>query len=308
MSRVLVTGGAGFIGSNTVDLLLSRGYDVCVVDNLSTGKKENLSPKARLHRCDITQPRLLDSLMQKEKPDAVIHLAAQIDVRKSVRDPVYDASVNLLGSINLLESCRKHKVKKMVYSSSGGAIYGEPIRFPCDESHPIRPICPYGVSKYAVEKYVEMYGKLYGIDYNIMRYGNVYGPRQDPRGEAGVVAIFTGLLHKGKQPVIWGDGEQTRDFVYVGDVAAANLAGLEQEGKSKAYNIGSGSPTSVNQLTQTLIDFIGAKVQPRHAAAVPGEVRGIYLDNGLAKRELGWKPSVNLAAGIKATVDWVRHG
>jgi len=307
MSEVLVTGGAGFIGSNTVDLLIQKGYSVAVVDNLSSGEKKNLNPKANFHKVDITSPSL-EGVFAKEKPKQVIHLAAQIDVRRSIKEPSYDASVNVLGSINLLESCRKNRVKKIVYASSGGAVYGEPQYNPVDEKHQIRPICPYGASKYAVEKYVELYGVTHSLDYNIVRYGNVYGPRQDPLGEAGVVAIFTGLLSQGKQPVIWGDGAQTRDFGYVGDIAEANLTALECEGKARVYNIGSGLETSVNEITEELIKATGAKVTPKHADAVPGEVRKIYLNIGLAGRELKWRPKVDLARGIKATVEWVRHG
>ncbi|MFH0862560.1 MAG: NAD-dependent epimerase/dehydratase family protein [Candidatus Altiarchaeota archaeon] len=307
MTKALVTGGAGFIGSNTVDLLLEEGFDVAVADNLSTGKRGNINKAAAFHRVDLCSPKL-DALFRKEKPDSVIHLAAQIDVRRSIREPGYDASVNVLGSINLLESCRKHGIGKLVYASSGGAIYGEPKYLPCDEEHPVSPLCPYGASKYAVEKYVQMYGNLYGLDHNIVRYGNVYGPRQDPLGEAGVVAIFTGLLSEGRQPVIWGDGRQTRDFCYVGDVAKANLAALKRKGNANAYNIGSGRETSVNEITRRLIEATGANVKPKNAAAVPGEVRNIYLDIGLAKKELKWRPKTSLKEGIGKTVEWVRNG
>jgi UDP-glucose 4-epimerase len=306
MSKVLVTGGAGFIGSNTVDLLLEKGYDVAVVDDLSTGKKSNLNPKASFHKADIASPKL-DPIFRKEEPDYVVHLAAQIDVRKSIKDPAHDAAVNVLGSISLLESCRRHKIKKIVYASSGGAVYGEPKYRPCDEKHPIRPLSPYGASKYAVEKYVELYG-TYGVDYNILRYGNVYGPRQDPLGEAGVVAIFMGLLSKGRTPTIWGDGEQTRDFCYVGDVAHANLAGLERDGQSKVYNIGSGTETSVNRLTSLITQAMGSAVKPSHGDPVPGEVRNISLDASAAWRELKWKPSCDLKRGIEATAEWMRNG
>jgi UDP-glucose 4-epimerase len=301
-----VTGGAGFIGSNTVDLLLEKGYDVAVVDNLSTGREHNLNTKARFHRIDITSPRL-DAVFAKEQPEHVIHLAAQIDVRKSLKEPAFDASVNLLGTINVLECAKRNKVKKVVYSSSGGAVYGEPQKLPCDESHPIRPLCPYGASKYAAEKYIQMYGQLHGLDYNILRYGNVYGPRQDPLGEAGVIAIFTGLLAKGREPVIWGDGEQTRDFCFVKDIAAANLTALQVAGKARVYNIGSGQGTSVNTITRMLIDEMGLSIVPRHEEPVSGEVRNIHLNAALAKDELGWDARTSLKDGISQTVGWVRN-
>jgi UDP-glucose 4-epimerase len=306
MSKVLVTGGAGFIGSNTVDLLIEKGYSVAVADNLSSGKKSNVNLKARFHKADITSPAL-GRVFAKERPEYVIHLAAQINVRESVKDPSYDAKVNVLGSINVLESCRKNKVRKIVYSSSGGAVYGEPQYTPVDEKHPVKPLCPYGASKYAVEKYVELYGASFGLGYNILRYANVYGPRQDPRGEAGVVAIFTGLLNAGRQPTIFGDGQQSRDFCFVGDIAQANLEGLEREGKSRVYNIGSGIETSVNKITQELVDATGAKVKPKHTGEVPGEVRHICLDVSLAEKELGWSAETDLKTGLMRTVEWVRN-
>ncbi|MFH1055202.1 MAG: NAD-dependent epimerase/dehydratase family protein [Candidatus Altiarchaeota archaeon] len=306
MSKVLVTGGAGFIGSNTTDLLVEKGYDVVVVDNLTTGRKRNVNPKAKFYKTDITSKKL-DQVFRKEKPDYVMHLAAQIDVRKSVADPAYDASVNLLGTINLLESCRRNKIKRIVYSSSGGAVYGEPQYNPVDEKHPIKPLCPYGASKYAAEKYVELYNKNFSIDYNILRYGNVYGPRQDPLGEAGVVAIFTGLLNKGMQPTIFGDGKQTRDFCFVGDVAVANLTALERSGKSMVYNIGSGVETSVNEITEKLIEATGAKVRPKYGDPILGEVRNIFLNVSLVERELGWKAETELKNGIYKTVEWVKN-
>lgn len=305
MKRVLVTGGAGFIGSNTVDLLLGRGYDVSVVDDLSTGRRGNLNPGSSFHRCDITS-KALDGVFRRERPDAVVHLAAQINVRMSIEEPGFDAMVNVLGTLNVLESARRHGVSKVVYSSSGGAVYGEPKYNPVDEDHPVKPICPYGASKYAGEKILEVYGGLHGLDYNIVRYGNVYGPRQDPRGEAGVAAIFTGLLLKGKRPTIFGDGRQSRDFCFVGDVAEANLAALKRKGRSRVYNIGSGEETSVNELTARLTAAVGADLKPKHGPAVAGEVKRIFLDVSRARRELRWKPMTGLDEGLDATVGWVR--
>ncbi len=302
MSDVIVTGGAGFIGSATTDLLLENGYTVAIVDDMSTGKKVNVNPDATLYELDIRDAGL-NGIFAKEKPRYVIHNAAQIDVRKSITDPAYDASVNVNGTINLLEAARKHSIEKLVFSSSGGAVYGEPESNPVSESHPIRPLCPYGASKYCGEKYIEMYGATHGLKYNIMRYGNVYGPRQDPLGEAGVVAIFTKKIADGVSPVIFGDGCQTRDFCFVGDIAAANLSALRSEG-SDIFNVGSGVPTSVNEITAMLIESLGQDLEPSHSDAVAGEIRHIYLDISLISSELGWKPKVGMEEGIGMTTDW----
>jgi UDP-glucose 4-epimerase len=305
MSRVLVTGGAGFIGSNTVDALISQGYDVYVVDDLSTGKKKNLNSGVSFHRLDI-RSKSLEKAFKSEKPDYVIHLAAQINVRESIVDPVADAQKNVLGSINLLDMCSKYGVGKIVYSSSGGAVYGEPIKNPVSESHQIAPLSPYGASKYCVEKYIELYSKSHGIDYNILRYGNVYGPRQDPLGEAGVVAIFTRQMMEGQRPCVFGDGRQSRDFCFVGDVAKANLVALKRRGKSKIYNVGSGEKTSVNEIIKHLKAHNSAGSEPFHGQAIAGEVRHIFLDISLISRELRWKPKISLADGICETVGWYK--
>jgi len=230
MSKVLVTGGAGFIGSNITDLLIEKGYEVVIIDNLSTGSRRNANRNAKLYVKDICR-RDIYSVFKKEKPDYVVHEAAQINVRTSIANPAFDAKVNILGSINLLECCRKSDVKKVLYASSGGAIYGEPVKLPAGEDHPVRPLCPYGASKYSVENYLDIYRKNYGIDCVALRYANVYGPRQDPLGEAGVVAIFMNRLSEDKRPVIFGDGEQTRDFVYVGDVAGQIYSHLKTDPK-----------------------------------------------------------------------------
>jgi|WetSurMetagenome_2_1015567.scaffolds.fasta_scaffold19051_2 UDP-glucose 4-epimerase len=305
MPKVLVTGGAGFIGSNIADLLLEEGYEVVVIDNLSTGSRRNVSKDVKLYLKDICKADIR-SVFRKEKPDYVVHEAAQINVRTSVSDPAFDAKVNILGSINVLECCKDYKVKKVVYASSGGAIYGEPVKLPADEKHPIRPLCPYGASKYSVENYLSIYKKTYGLDYVALRYANVYGPRQDPLGEAGVIAIFMNKLSCGEKPVIYGDGEQTRDFVYVGDVARANLLALETDTPGTEYNIGTGVETSVNQLYGKLRDVFSTGISAVHAGAVPGEVRRIYLDNSLARKGLGWMPEVGLAAGLEKTHNWFR--
>jgi UDP-glucose 4-epimerase len=303
--KVLVTGGAGFIGSHVVDLLLESGHGVAVVDDLSTGRRENLNEDAVFYELDVCSQEL-EKIFKKEKFEVVVHQAAQINVRKSLSDPVFDARVNVLGSLNLLECCRKNGVERVVYASSGGAVYGEPEYLPADERHPVNPLCPYGASKYAVEKYLNMYHVNYGLDYIALRYGNVYGPRQDPLGEAGVVAIFTNKLLVGEAPVINGDGKQTRDFVYVGDVAKANLLALKARTEEGVFNIGSGVETSVNEIAKHLLDLTGSKVKPTHGPGIKGEVRRIYLNVGLAGRGLKWVPEVELEDGLGLTVGWAR--
>ncbi len=304
--KALVTGGAGFIGSHVVDRLLAEGYDVAVVDDLSTGYAENLNTKARFYEAGIGEPEL-EAVFDREEPDVLVHLAAHILVRNSVADPVYDAKVNVLGSINLLEQCRAHDVEKVVYASSGGACYGEPDYLPADEKHPVHPLCPYGISKHTVEHYLWLYERLYGLDYAALRYGNVYGPRQDPAGEAGVIAIFLGKFLAGETPRINGDGEQTRDYVYVGDVAEANLLALQKKTKNKIFNIGTGVPASVNDITALLQKLVPADIGPTRGPAVDGEVRDIHLDVMLAKKELGWEPKTTLEDGMKKTVEWTRE-
>jgi len=223
-----------------------------------------------------------------------------------VKNPTHDASINLVGSINLLECARKNNVKKFVYASTGGVIYGEPEYLPCDEKHPVAPICPYGASKYAFEQYLKMYHILYGMDYTILRYANVYGPRQDPLGEAGVIAIFAGLLFDGKNPIVFGDGDQTRDYVYVGDVVSANLLALEKTTENKLFNIATAKETSVNELGEILIKEVGVDIRPKHTNPVVGEIRNIHLDASLAEKQLGWTPKVGLRDGIKKTIKWMR--
>ncbi len=302
--KVLVTGGAGFIGSHVVDLLLKKGYNVSIVDDLSTGRVENLNTKAKFFNLDICDKKLRN-VFKKEKFDFVVHHAAHINVRNSVKNPMFDANSNILGSINLLECCRDFKIRKIVYASTGGAIYGEPEYLPADEKHPVKPLCPYGISKHVVEHYLELYQKLYGINFVALRYANVYGPRQDPLGEAGVVAIFTGKYLKNEIPTIFGDGKQTRDFVYVRDVAESNLLSLEKN-ISGIFNIGTGIETSVNDLSKKLEKITKSKVKAKHGSAVPGEVRRIALDIKLAKKVLGWRPKIKLDAGMKETVEWTR--
>lgn len=303
--KVLVTGGAGFIGSHVVDVYLARGYQVVILDDLSTGRRSNINPSARFIQMDIRDPRL-EEVFAQEKFDFVNHHAAQMDVRRSMVEPLFDADVNVVGSLNLLECSRKHAVKRLVYISTGGAVYGEPEYLPCDEAHPIQPICPYGASKHTFEHYLYMYALNYGFEYTVLRYPNVYGPRQDPHGEAGVVAIFTGQMLKEAPVVINGDGEQQRDFVYVGDCARANQLALEVQHPSGIYNLGSGRGTTVNNIYQELKAITGYAREASHGPAKLGETRAIYLDAHKAKKVLGWEPQVRLREGLELTVDYFR--
>jgi UDP-glucose 4-epimerase len=303
--KILVTGGAGFIASHVVDLYLQNGYEVVIVDDLSTGRASNLNPAATFYQLDIRSPQLAE-LFEKERPDYVNHHAAQMDVRRSVAQPLFDADVNILGSINVIECANRYQVKRMVYISTGGAVFGEPDYVPCDENHPINPICQYGASKHTVEHYLFMYHVNYGLNYTVLRYPNVYGPRQDPHGEAGVVAIFTGQMLAGEQVAINGDGEQQRDFVYVGDCARANLLALTQNTESGIYNLGSGRGTTVNEIFAALRPIAGYQREAIHRPAKLGETRCIYLDARKAQRELGWSPSVSLEDGLTRTVAYHR--
>ncbi|MDX9893391.1 MAG: NAD-dependent epimerase/dehydratase family protein [Patescibacteria group bacterium] len=304
MTKILVTGGAGFIGSNLVDALVSQGHEVSVVDNLSNGNRANLNPAAKFFELDITDEKLAE-VFEQEKPSVVFHLAAQIDVRKSVTDPVWDAKQNIFGSINLLENCRKYGVKKFVFSSSGGAIYGDTDQVPTKEGHPELPISPYGIAKLAVEKYLYYYHQIFGLSYVALRYANVYGPRQSTRGEAGVVAIFSDRLLHCQNPVINGDGSQTRDYVFVGDVVKANLAALASD-KIGIYNIATAIETTVNQLAELIKINIGTDSDFTHGQVKPGEQQRSCLDYHLAQAELGWRSQTDLASGIKQTVEWFK--
>ena len=299
--KVLVTGGAGFIGSHVVDEYLADGYEVVVVDDLSTGRLSNLNPAAKFYQLDIRSPKMME-IFEKESPDYVDHHAAQMDVRRSVAEPIFDADVNILGSLNLIECARKSQVKRFIYISTGGAVYGEPEYLPCDEAHPVNPICQYGASKHTVEHYLYMYHEIYGLDYVVLRYPNVYGPRQDPHGEAGVVAIFTGQMLAGDQVVINGDGEQQRDFVYVGDCALANLLATTSENQNTIYNLGFGRPTSINEIFSALKSITKYEREPVYGPAKVGETRRIYLEATKARQELGWTPKVTLEEGLEQTV------
>lgn len=305
MAKILVTGGAGFIGSHVVDLFLEKGYDVVVVDDLSTGRRSNLNPLATFYQIDICSPQLRE-VFAAEQPDFVSHHAAQAEVRRSMIEPLFDAQVNILGSVNLLECAREFSVRHFVYISSGGAAYGEPVRLPCDEEHPIDPICPYGASKHTVEHYLYMYHLNYNMKYTVLRYPNVFGPRQNPQGEAGVVAIFAGRMLAGEPVLVNGDGEQTRDFVYVGDCAYANYLAVTVEHRPGIYNLGWGRPTSVNEIASALANATGYSRPVEHGPAKLGETRHIYLDAQKAARELGWTPTVKLEEGLEKIVSYLR--
>lgn len=303
--KILVTGGAGFIGSHVVDIYIQNNFEVVVIDDLSTGHLSNLNPAATFYQLDIRSPQIAE-VFEKERPDYVNHHAAQVNVRRSVSDPYFDAEVNILGSINLLEYSRKYGVNRMIYISSGGAVYGEPESLPCDETHPVNPICQYGASKHVVEHYLYMYQQNYDLDYVVLRYANVYGPRQDPHGEAGVVAIFTGQMLTDDQVVINGDGEQQRDFVYVGDCANANLLAISTPNQNTIYNIGTGSGTSVNEIFGMLKDISGYERPATYGPAKLGETRRIYLDSSNALNGLNWKPTVALRQGLHNTIDYFK--
>ena len=303
--RILVTGGAGFIGSNVVDRLVQQGHEVAVLDNLSTGRRENVHPAARVHYLDLVDAVAVHACIAEFRPEVVDHHAAQIDVRKSVEDAAYDARVNILGTLGLLESCRRHGVRKFVYASTGGALYGEGRSLPATEDHPINPESPYGASKHTVEHYLYIWRLLHGLDYTILRYPNVYGPRQNPHGEAGVNAIFIGLMLAGKPPHIFGDGEQVRDYLYVDDVVDANLLALER-GSGEIVNLGTGIGTSVNDIFRALKPLLGFAGEPIYEAPRPGEIQRIYLDASRARQVLGWEPRVSFSEGLRRTVEWTR--
>jgi UDP-glucose 4-epimerase len=301
--RAIVTGGAGFIGSHLVDLLIAEGHTVAVVDNLSTGKPKNLNPRARFYEIDVRAAGLA-RVLRDERPEVVFHQGAQSSVKVSTDDPRHDADVNVLGLINLMEACVAAKVRKVVFASSG-ATYGNPHYLPMDELHPQQPEAPYGISKLVSEHYLRYYQRDRGVAFTALRYGNVYGPRQDPHGEAGVVAIFTNQLLAGQTPTIHWDGKQTRDYVSVFDVARANLLAATS-GDGNCYCIGTGQGTSVNQIFGMLRDATGCSVEARHSDRRPGDLRHAHFDCARAKADLGWSPSVRLSKGLAETVESFR--
>ena len=303
--RIVVTGGAGFIGSHVADRLIEEGHEVSIVDDLSTGKKKNINPKAEFHKLDILSPKL-ERVFKKARPEVVVHHAAQMDVRRSVADPLFDGQVNILGTLNVLEQAVKIGTKRVIFASSGGAVYGDQETFPASEQHPVRPISPYGVSKLSGEHYLYYYQRTYGLQSASLRYGNVYGPRQDPFGEAGVVAIFALKLLQNEQPVINGNGKQTRDYIAVDDVVEANMAVLNR-GLNDTFNVGTGRETSVNQLYRMLADTIGSPIKERYGPERRGEQARSCLDASKLSKASDWEPRVDLAEGLKRTADYFRQ-
>ncbi|HHY19348.1 MAG TPA: NAD-dependent epimerase/dehydratase family protein [Firmicutes bacterium] len=302
--KALVTGGAGFIGSHVAEILKENNHEVLIVDNFSTGKKSNLPKDIPFLEIDICSKEL-NKAISEFKPDVVFHLAAQIDVQKSLHDPAFDAYVNVVGAVNLLQACQTNKVKKVIYSSSA-AVYGEPQSLPVSESHQLMPLSAYGVSKHTVEHYLYVFKNLYNIDYSILRYGNVYGPRQDPLGEAGVVAIFTDKILKGQSPMIFGDGEQTRDFVYVKDIARANLLAATTS-SSQVVNIATEVETSVNDVFNLLLELTNQKeLKAQTMPSRSGEIRRMVMSTKKAKREIGFESKFSFYEGMKETIEFYK--
>lgn len=300
--NVLVTGGAGFIGSHVADAYRAAGHEVAVVDDFSRGREENLSPGGRVHRVDLCDTAALRAVFERERPELVNHHAAHVDVRRAVEDPAHDARQNVLGTIHLLELCREFSVRKVIFISSGGAVYGEPERLPVREDHPVRPLSPYGLSKRVGELYADLYHRLHGLAYTVLRYPNVYGPRQDPQGEAGVVAIFRDVIREGRRPTIFGDGSKTRDYLFVDDAVRANLLVSGEAGRCAAFNLGWGREVSDREVFEAVRDALGADVEPRYGEKRPGEIDRICLDASKAEAELGWRPEVPFREGVRKTV------
>ncbi len=302
--NILVTGGAGFIGSHVVDAYIAEGHNVVVVDDLSSGVKENLNPKAEFVQLDIRRPEI-QQVFQRHSFDVVNHHAAQMDVRRSVADPKFDADVNVIGGLNIFESARQSGVKKIIFSSTGGAIYGEQDYFPADEDHPVRPLSPYGIAKLVTEKYLFYYRAVHRIEHVILRYANIYGPRQNPHGEAGVVAVFAKKMLRGEKPIINGDGKQTRDYTYVGDVVKGNLLALKYPG-SNVFNIGTGIETDVTQLFRILRGLLNPACPEEHGPAMIGEQLRSVITSAKIQRELGWSPNIGLSEGLKMTAEYFK--
>jgi UDP-glucose 4-epimerase len=305
--KILVTGGAGFIGSHVVDAFVAAGHEVAVLDNLATGREENLNPSAKFYRVDVREHAQVQRAVAEFKPEVVDHHAAQSEVPKSVADPGNDAAINVVGGLNVLRACIDNSVRKVIFSSTGGALYGEPDVVPADEDHPIRPLSPYGTSKFAFEQYLATFQRTFGLDYTTLRYANVYGPRQDFFAEEGrVVAIFASRMLEGKPVTIDGDGNQSRDMLHVGDVAVANLAALER-GDAGTFHISTGIPVTVNDLFRKLALLTEYKEEPKHGPARKGDVYRIALDNSRAREQLGWEPRILLEEGLRLTVDYFRE-
>ena len=301
--KVLVTGGAGFIGSWLVGKLIGKSNKVIVVDNLSTGKKENLNEKAVFYDLDITNNEMLDEVFKIEKPEIVLHLAANPMLRKSLENPIYDANVNILGTISVLECCRKNNVKKIIYTSTGGARVGEPEYLPVDENHPINPSSPYGISKHSAEHYIWTYNQLYNLDYLIFCFGNVYGPKDDPNTNR-LIPLFIDKIIKREIPKIFGDGNQTRDFIFVIDLADFIIESMNKYPKHKLFHLANGKQISVNEISKLLKEISNSDIEFEHIEAIKGEVRDIVLDISLAKKELGWNPKTDIEKGLRETWNW----
>lgn len=301
--KVLVTGGCGFIGSHIVDKLIREKHDVYVVDNLKSGHKKNLDPSVQMMDCDINSD-LMEKVIQDFQPEAIIHQAAQVSVAHSINDILYDENVNIRGTVNLIDLAKKYGVKKMVFASSA-AVYGNPVSLPVDLTHPTNPLSPYGVSKLSVEYYLKMASQTFGLDYTILRYANVYGPRQDAHGEGGVIAIFSDCLANGKAPTIFGDGEQTRDFVYVEDVAAANVSALTM-GHNQTLNVSSGEEITVNKLFETMQEAAGTSLEVNYKEERSGDIRKSVLCNKVTKEQLNWNPKTSLLEGLQNTLNFYK--
>jgi UDP-glucose 4-epimerase len=304
--KILVTGAAGFIGSHVADAYVNLGHEVVILDDLSRGSKRNLNPKCRFYLCDIRDQEDVKKIFLLEKPGIINHHAAQMDVRRGVREPLFDAQVNILGSINLIEAALANGAKRFIYAATAGAGYGEPKQMPVPEEFPINPVTPYGISKHTVEHYLFTFQVLYGLEYVVLRYGNVYGPRQSSQGEAGVFAIFSEQMLADLQPVIYGNGKKIRDYIYISDVAAANVAALDR-GTNEIFNVGSGVETPDLEIFQRVRDLLGKRVEPRYVARRPGEIDKICLDISKAKSLLQWVPRVKLSEGASKTVAYFQR-
>ncbi len=305
--KILVTGGAGFIGSHVVDAYIAAGHQVAVLDNFSTGQQGNVNPAAEVHHVDVREQSEVANMVASFRPDVINHHAAQAEVPKSVADPAFDAHINILGGLNLLKAAVDNSVRKFIFSSTGGALYGEPDVVPADEDHPVRPLSPYGTSKYAFEQYLGTYQRTFGLRYTVLRYANIYGPRQDFHAEEGrVIAIFASRMLVGKPVTIDGDGTQSRDMLHVGDVAAANLAALEK-GTGGTFHISTGIPITVNDVFRKIALLTDYKLEPRFGPSRRGDVYRIALDNTRAQEQLGWHPQITIEEGLRLTVDYFRE-
>ena len=305
--KILITGGAGFIGSNVADMLIAKKHDLVIIDNLSSGFEYNVNKEAKLIKADITDFDKIEKIFNEEKPEIIYHFAAQIDVRKSVSDPIFDAKTNIMATLNLIKLSNDFKIKKFIFSSTGGAIYGDTDDRPTKEEHSEWPLSPYGIAKLATDKFLNFYYEIFGLKYVSLRYGNVYGPRQNPYGEAGVVAIFLNKMLKNEQPIINGDGKQTRDYTYIDDVAKANILALEHMDKIGIYNVGTSIEISVNDLFTEINKNFGGKFKEIHGPAKLGEQKTSCLNYEKIKKDMGFEPEINFSEGIKKTYEWFKN-